>query len=193
MNSPSNAVPESAVGRQAVATAPIPPPRPFYWSVRRELWENRYLYVAPLAVAAIFLFGHLIGTMNLPAQLRRLSGVDPEQYREAILQHYDIAAAFLMGTYILVSLFYCADGLHGERRDRSILFWKSLPVSDFTTVLSKASIPIVVLPLLAFAITVVAQGIMLLLTTAILLGSGLSVATLWTQVSLFQKSAMLLY
>ncbi len=90
-------------------------------------------------------------------------------------------------------MFYCLDALHGERRDRSILFWKSLPVSDLTTVLSKASIPLVVLPLLAFAITVVTQCIMLLLSSAVLLASGLSVATLWTQLSLFQMSLMLLY
>ena len=54
----------------------------------------------------------------------------------------------------LVGIFYSLDALHGERRDRSILFWKSLPVSDLTTVLSKASIPLVVLPLLVFVITV---------------------------------------
>ena len=62
-----------------------------------------------------------------------------------------------MGTTFIVGIFYCLDALYGERRDRSILFWKSLPVSDLTTVLSKASIPLVVLPLLAFAITVVTQ------------------------------------
>ena len=98
-----------------------------------------------------------------------------------------------MGTAFIVGVFYCLDALHGERRDRSILFWKSLPVSDLTTVLSKASIPLVVLPLLTFAITVVTQLIMLLLSSAVLLGSGLSVATLWTHVSLFQMSLMLLY
>jgi ABC-2 type transport system permease protein len=90
-------------------------------------------------------------------------------------------------------VFYCLDALHGERRDRSILFWKSMPVSDLTTVLSKASIPLVVLPLLTFAIIVATQLIMLLLSTAVLLGSGLSVATLWTRLSLFQMSLMLLY
>ena len=62
-----------------------------------------------------------------------------------------------MATAFIVGIFYSLDALHGERRDRSILFWKSLPVSDLTTVLSKASIPLVVLPLLSFAITVVTQ------------------------------------
>ena len=79
-----------------------------------------------------------------------------------------------------MSVFYCLDALHGERRDRSILFWKSLPVSDLTTVLAKASIPLVILPLLTFAITVAMQWIMLLVSSAVLLVSGQSVATLWT-------------
>ncbi len=66
-----------------------------------------------------------------------------------------MAAAFIVG------IFYSLDALHGERRDRSILFWKSLPVSDLTTVLSKATIPLVILPLLTFAIALVMQWIML--------------------------------
>ncbi|PYT97316.1 MAG: ABC transporter permease, partial [Acidobacteria bacterium] len=112
---------------------------------------------------------------------------------ELIEQPYSFAALLIMGTTFIVAVFYCLDALHGERRDRSILFWKSLPVSDLTTVLSKASIPLVVLPLLTFAITVVTQWIMLLLSTAVLLGSGLSVATLWTHLPLFQMWLMLLY
>ena len=97
-----------------------------------------------------------------------------------------------MGTTFIIGVFYCLDALYGERRDRSILFWKSLPVSDLTTVLSKASIPLVVLPLLTFAITVVTQLLMLLLSAAVLAGSGLSVTPL-TQLPLFQMSLVLLY
>ena len=115
------------------------------------------------------------------------------QQHELIQQPYNFAALLIMGTTFVVAMFYCLDALHGERRDRSILFWKSLPVSDLTTVLSKASIPLVVLPLLTFAITIATQWIMLLLSTAVLLVSGLSVATLWTNLPLFQMSLMLLY
>jgi ABC-2 type transport system permease protein len=193
MNTPSGAVPGSALDTQAIAPAATSQTRPFYWSVRRELFENRYVYMAPLAVAAVFLFAHLIGMIHLPAQMRQLSGADPEQYREAILQPYNIAAAFLMGAYILVTLFYCADALHSERRDRSILFWKSLPVSDRTTVLAKASIPFIILPLLTFAITLVLQYIILLVSSAVLLASGLSVASLWTHLPLLQMSLLMLY
>ena len=193
MNTPSNAVPESALDAQAMAPAATSPAHPLYWSVRRELWENRYVYLAPLGVAALFLFGHLIGMIHLPAEMRQLSSADPELYREAILRPYNVAAAFMMGAYILVTLFYCADALHGERRDRSILFWKSLPVSDLTTVLAKASIPFVLLPLLTFAITLVLQFTILLLSSALLLASGLSVASLWEHLPVVQMSLLLLY
>jgi ABC-2 type transport system permease protein len=96
-------------------------------------------------------------------------------------------------TAFLVGIFYCLDGLHSERRDRSILFWKSLPVSDLTTVLSKASIPLVVLPVLVFVIVVTMQLTMRLLSTAVLLMRGVDVATLWTRLPLFQMELVSLY
>jgi len=193
MNTQSNAIPESPLESQVIAPAVISATRRMYWSVRRELWESRSIYIAPLAVAAVILFGFLISTIGLPHKMRALSALDPMQQHELIEQPYSFAALLIMGTTFIVGVFYCLDALHGERRDRSVLFWKSLPVSDLTTVLSKASIPLVVLPLLTFAITVATQLIMLLLSIAVLLGSGLSVATLWTQLSLFQMSLMLLY
>ncbi len=99
----------------------------------------------------------------------------------------------LMFTVFLVGVFYCLDALHGERRDRSILFWKSLPVSDLTTVLSKATVPLVILPLLAFAITICVQLIMLLMTSVVLIFHGVSPATTWTHFSVFQNWIVLLY
>ena len=96
-------------------------------------------------------------------------------------------------TVFIVGVFYCLDALHGERRDRSILFWKSLPVSDLTTVLSKAIIPLVILPLVTFAIIVCVQLIMLLMTGVVLLAHGMSPATTWAHVPLFQNWLMLLY
>jgi ABC-2 type transport system permease protein len=164
--------------------------RPLYWSVQRELWENRSIYIAPLAAAAIFLIGFLISAIHLPRQMRTLSAAAQHQ---AIMTPYDFIAGLLMLTGMVVGLFYCLDALNGERRDRSILFWKSLPVSDTTAVLAKASIPFVILPLIIFAVTVAAQWIMLLLSSAVLLGNGLSAGMLWTQVHLFPMSLMLLY
>ena len=190
MNSPSNAMPESSLDTQGIAPAAMPATRPMYWSVRRELWENRSIYIAPLIAAALVVFGFLISAIHLPDKMRAALAL---HQRELIEQPYTFAALLIMAAVFLVGAFYCLDALHGERRDRSILFWKSLPVSDLTVVLSKASIPLLVLPLLGFAITLATQLIILVLSTAVLMGSGLGVATVWTQSSVLQMSLMLLY
>jgi ABC-2 type transport system permease protein len=194
MNISSNAMHDSPLDARESAPAVLSAPRPFYWSVRRELWENRSIYLAPLAAGAVYLFAFLISLIWLPHhRVRGLSALDPAQQHEAITQPYEVAAGLFMATAMIVGVFYCLDALHGERRDRSILFWKSLPVSDITTVLAKASIPIVILQLLAFVLTVATQFIMLLLGSAVLAGNGMSVANYWAQVSLFQMSLMLFY
>ncbi|PYK13747.1 MAG: ABC transporter permease [Verrucomicrobia bacterium] len=166
--------------------------RPLYWSVRRELWENRSLYVAPLIVAVVVLFGFLISTVGMPQRRQAVLLLDAAHQRAAIGAPYDIAAMMLILTAFIVGVFYCLDALHGERRDRSILFWKSLPVSDLTTVLSKVSVPLIILPLTVFGIIVLVQFLMLLWSSAILLPSGLA-ATTWTRFNLFQQSVILLY
>ncbi len=186
MNTLANAQPELPVDAQAT--------RPMYWSVRRELWENRSIYLAPLIAAAVALFGSLISAFALPHRMRALLALDPAKQAEAIARPYSFVAALLIATAFLVGVFYCLDALHGERRDRSILFWKSLPVSDRTTVLSKAMIPLVILPLLILVMIVVTQMIMLMLSTAVLLvGNGPSVAMLWTRLPLFRMTLGLLY
>jgi ABC-2 type transport system permease protein len=192
MNMQANTVP-GPFEAQPPSPAIFPATRPMYWSVQRELWESRSIYIAPLAAAAVFLVGFLISLIHLPQRMRALSTLDLAQQREAIVLPYDMVAGLLMFTWMIVGAFYCLGALQGERRDRSILFWKSLPVSDLTAVLSKASIPFVVLPVLTFVITVVTQLIMLLLSTAVWSASGLNVAALWTQLSFPKMSLMLLY
>jgi len=152
--------------------------RRFYWCVRRELWETPSIYWAPLIVAVVALIGFGIALPTLPDTMRGASALSPSELREAIQVPYVLAAVALMAIYLLIAAFFCIEALYGERRDRSILFWKSLPVSDRTTVLAKAAIPILVLPLVTFAATVVTQGIMLLASSAVLAGSGIGTADL---------------
>jgi ABC-2 type transport system permease protein len=190
MNTPSNIVPESAgVTAPGYRTAT----RPFHWSVWRELWENRSIYIAPLIVTTVVLFGFLVSTTGLPERRRAVLLLDPAKARAGIEAPYDMAAIMLILTALIVGVFYCLDALHGERRDRSILFWKSLPVSDRTTLLSKATIPLVVLPLVTFAIVVATQLIMMLWTSVLLISHGMSPASTWTYVPLFRNSFILLY
>jgi len=197
MNTQSNPTPESRHDSQinegqGIAPAAMSATRPMYWSVRRELWENRSIYIAPLAVAAVYLFGFLISLFWVPRSMRGMAAAHDLTPPVALAMPYSHAAMLLTLIAFLVGIFYSLDALHGERRDRSILFWKSLPVSDLTTVLSKAIIPLVVLPLLVFAITVASQLIMLLLSAAVLLVSGTGTATPWAP-PLFEMEIVLLY
>jgi ABC-2 type transport system permease protein len=184
MNTQSNATAPS-LGAQSVAPADIPALQQFYSLVQREIWESRYLYIAPLAAAGLFLLGFVISMVYFPGRLR--SALSSAQLHDVIYQPFDLVAVLIMGVTFLVAVFYCFDALYGERRDRSILFWKSLPVSDTTTVLSKASIPIVVVPLFAFALTVATQLVMLVLSSAVIQGSGVTAGMLWSQLSLFHQ------
>src|SRR3954470_16304484 len=161
-------------------------PRPMYWSVRRELWENRSIYLGPLIVAAVVLFATALSTIGLPRRMRSLPTLDPGKRHAAIVMPISMAPAPIMMATILIGFFYCLDALHGERRDRSILFWKSLPVSDRTAVLSKATIPLVALPLVTFVIVVATHLVMLLWTTVLLITHGMSPASTWTYFPLFR-------
>jgi len=191
MNSPSNAVPQYPRDSQAIVHTAAAATRPLYWSVRRELWENRSIYIAPLIVAGLILLGLLISALFLPKRLHDLN--DPVHQREMMLAPYSIGTAAIMAAAFIVGIFYCLDALYGERRDRSVMFWKSLPVSDWTTVLAKASIPFVILPIVAFAIMVVTQLLMLPLSAAMLMRYGISFHVLWVNLPLFQMWLMLLY
>jgi ABC-2 type transport system permease protein len=169
------------------------PTRPLYWSVRRELWENKSVYVAPLAAAAVLLLGFLISTITLPRRMQAVMALDPGRQSATITMPYNVVAGLVAVTAFIVAVFYCLDALHGERRDRSILFWKSLPVSDLTTVISKASIPLVVLPLVVLAVVVAAHVIILALSTLVLLGDGPGLAALWRHVRVSQTAVAMLY
>jgi ABC-2 type transport system permease protein len=191
MNTESNAVPESPLNSQGIVPAATSGTRPFYWSVRRELWENRSIYIAPLATAAVYIFGFSISLFWLPRSMQHMGTSDSTPLIVELAMPYAHAGMLLALTAFLVGIFYSLDALHGERRERSILFWKSLPVSDLSTVLAKASVPLVILPVLVFVITVLLQIVMRLESGAVLLLSGAS--TTEPSAPLFEMQLVLLY
>lgn len=183
MNTQSNDAAESWSQSDGFAGAAMAAARPLYWSIRRELWENRSIYIAPLAAGVLFLVGFAISIVRMRLRDEVFWTTD----------QYELAPALIMGTALIVSVFYCLDALYGERRDRSILFWKSLPVSDVTAVISKLAIPILILPLVSFVITVATQLLTLVISSAIFAGSGVNIGKLWTEVSLLRVPAIWLY
>jgi ABC-2 type transport system permease protein len=207
MNTQSNPATEPLLASPAVESAARPQTRPLLWSVRRELWENRSLYIAPVAMAAVYLIAYMISLIWLPNSMRQVWMPHSTREMEATLGHvlgpeattaeiampYSHAAMLLMLIAFIVGVIYALDALHGERRDRTLLFWKSLPVSDLTTVLAKASIPLLVLPLLVFAVTVTLQQIMRLLAIVVLAVTGAGAATLWARLPLFELEVVTFY
>jgi len=176
--------------------------RPFYWSLRRELWENRAVFIAPLAAAAVVLVGFVFALRDAPDLLARLPALTAAHaaaanpfaevatrraltaIRGGLILPYVAAGAGVMVVSLVVAIFYALGALYNERRDRSILFWKSLPVSDRTAVLAKAAIPLVVLPLVASLIAIALQILMIAIETAVIAGSGQDPGQLWTLLDL---------
>jgi ABC-2 type transport system permease protein len=132
--------------------------------VRRELWEHRSLWIWPVAITvvlvaatlcvAIFAGGklHVHGTWG-DANIRLPNGATA-----MAVGVYGLAAQ-VIGITAIVCFLYLVDCLYAERKDRSILFWKSLPVSDTATVLAKFGVALLVIPLLAYGLISVAYPI----------------------------------
>ena len=177
------AAPEPILEDLAAAppTARRAPTRPLYWSIRRELWEHRSLYVVPLAAAAVVFTGFLLSLTGLAGDLRDAAAGAADN---DLLTPYSFLALALIVTGFAVGGLYCLSALHAERRDRALLFWKSLPVSDLTTVAAKAAIPLVVLPALIWGVTIAVHLVMLLVETLAALAGGLDVARLWAHLPL---------
>lgn len=175
-----------ALPRPAATTAT----RPFYWSVRRELWENRSLYIAPLVAAAVVLLGLIIASFHLPGDV---PAPEPEWLPGFVLDLSFSISTLVVLTTALATLFYSLDALHSERRDRSILFWKSMPVSDLTVVATKLFTALAVAPAIACAVVLVSQLLLILLSTVILALHGVSPAPIWTSAKVFQFPFVLLY
>lgn len=192
MSAPSMAMAEPGVDTRPVASAPPARTRPFYWSVRRELWENRSVYLAPVGMAAFAVAALVIHAVTMPSHMPGMLGNDPA-LRGSAREIYVFAATLMLATAFLTGAFYALEALSAERRDRSILFWKSLPVSDRTTVLAKACIPLVVLPLVTFAAIVAMHLALALLSTLALAVLGQSPGPLWRELQLHRVWGGLLY
>jgi ABC-2 type transport system permease protein len=179
--------------------------------VRREFWEHRSLWIAPLVWAGIlvllsFWLFFVIIPRHAPEgmlqhtnveQMQGLSDAERQHVKDAIAEakqenapkavisfsFLGIAQIISFFTFIVV-FFYLIDCLFTERRDRSILFWKSLPVSDAQVVLSKLAVALVVVPLGVVLLAAVTQALLLALFWLKFSGTVLSQVLLdWTMVS----------
>ena len=130
--------------------------RMFHTLVRREFWEHRALWMAPLVVSALLLLCALLthGALQIDSS-DSAEWLDP-QVKSIVfaLALWGLTVPFYLVILLVLSL-YLLDCLYGERRDRSILFWKSLPVGDGMTVAAKVFTGCIVVPLGTFVLALV--------------------------------------
>ena len=81
-----------------LAGAAAPHSRSYLWSVRRELWEHRSVWIAPLAAAGVVLFGFAISLVRTPHTLRAISKLSPEKLAALRFAPFGIAAAAIILT-----------------------------------------------------------------------------------------------
>ncbi|MEM7083465.1 MAG: hypothetical protein AAF465_12090 [Pseudomonadota bacterium] len=165
------------------------------WLVRRELWEHRSFWIVPLVVMSIILIANLVAVIK--GSSLQIAGPSfsiqhgfsdtlVPMIREVILA---VMVAIFGVAAGIVSIFYLLDCLYSERRDRSVLFWKSLPISDAQTVGSKLFTGIVVLPVIALIAAVITYiAIVLLLSLSFGFRDGYPVAGFWSPVFLLSSA-----
>lgn len=163
--------------------------REFTTLVRREYWEHRSLLWVPLGVAALIVFGTLFGTHLQGGVQISLNGADADYFTKlgadpaAQTKIFAIWIASLILPLLIAALFVCfgylVDCLYAERKDRSILFWRSLPVSDRDTVLAKFFVAMVATPLLVWIASLVTSLLTFVLVSYKVAGTPLAPLGQW--------------
>jgi ABC-2 type transport system permease protein len=141
--------------------------------IRRELWEHRAIYVTPIVIATITTLMTLAALMfagefqqELNLAIFGAQNVAGEFERRAALTAFYGATSwlFLLGLGVL-TIFYALDSLYAERKDKSILFWRSLPVTDAETVISKLATALLLIPAVAIVGIILTHLVNLLITS----------------------------
>lgn len=150
----------------------------FQWLIRREIWEHKGMLTwVPLAISALMIMvvlgvaihGHNATievngvTASAPGVVIQLGERQLDMVAEGIAVGAPVGASILYVSLAFMVFSYTLGSLYNERRDRSLLFWKSLPVSDAATVLSKAAVALIGIPLLIVVVEVVTSLIMALI------------------------------
>lgn len=137
----------------------------FLTLLKRESWEHRSLVWLPLLTAALIVVTALISTQVAGSIRISLDGgerdffatlsLDPQAQAQLFGVWMGSLVAPIMLVAAVVLFFYLLDALYTERKDRSILFWKSLPVSDAATVISKAVTALIAVPIWVWLLSLV--------------------------------------
>jgi ABC-2 type transport system permease protein len=157
----------------------------YAWLLRREFWENRAIWLIPAIIGGLMTLSACWGQLHFGNDFLNINGAPsiPAEYRQ--VSWYFLSGGVTVIFLVIMPIYagwYLLDCLYADRKDRSILFWKSLPVSDTQTVLAKLAVGLVIIPLVYVAIadlTSVAVAMILSLRIGIGTASGLWSPTAW--------------
>ena len=141
--------------------------------IRREIWEHRAIYVVPAVIALLLtlmtITGQIQVTMNdkiVNLTIVFLSNVSDQERGLVFDIVLGLMAIIFTFSMWIVTVFYCLDALYAERKDKSILFWRSLPITDAETVGSKLLTALVVIPVVTILMMFMPDIVVLLALTA---------------------------
>lgn len=169
--------------------------------LRRELWEHRVLYLAPMIVAGVMVFGFVLAFVTALFQgvpfdvgvaTMEIGGAPATLTGGAAIFGVSIGSLNLvLGAVIFI---YCLNALSTERKDKSILFWRSLPVTDTETVISKLLTAVVVAPVLCGLTIIATQFVLLVLASlSLLIGGGNPIELIWKPLPFMQVWLLVIY
>ena len=168
--------------------------------MKREIWENPAFYIAPLVVAALILVSGIynafysVGKYIGFERVVQLLGTIPEAARPIMYSWWPALVVVFNLVMVFVLAFYLMDSLYADRKDRSILFWKSLPVPDSTTVLSKLATAMFTVPIITLLVTIGSFLVLLVVGTIMIwLGGGSAWALVWKPTPLLDGTLFLCY
>lgn len=164
--------------------------------LKREIWEHRSIYVTPVAIASIVTLGTLAALMfaggfakELDIAIFGATNIAGDAERRIALTGFFVGTSWLfLFAAMVLTVFYTLDSLYAERKDKSILFWRSLPITDAEAVLAKLMTAIVVIPLATVAAIIVTHLINLIVTSIWFSAKGADVGHLiWGSVPLLDN------
>ncbi len=169
--------------------------------IKREIWEHRSIWLTPIAIAAISILGTLTALMfagefaqELDLALFGAQNLAGETERKAVLSglFFGSSGLFFLALGIL-TIFYSLDSLYAERKDKSILFWRSLPVTDAETVVSKLMVALLVIPAVSIIAIIGTHLVNLIVTSAwVSIKGGDAGLLIWGSATLFSDWLSLL-
>ena len=181
------------------------------WLLKREYWENRggflwapviaggiSLLLTALAIGAgllaanraavkgeLHVNGVNVNGLDLELLTRQMTPESMAQLAHSLDMTLLVSSAWPFIVLAFVVFFYCLGALYDDRRDRSVLFWKSLPISDTQTVLSKALSALVIAPAIALAAALLTSlGFLLMISAVVLAYGGNPFTLIWGQAHL---------